>query len=73
MTYSLKDLYGGGLSSTLATSENTIPEDTENQHYADNTAENDQGMKVKVDKKMIWGAVLLFVGVMILMDIIDKL
>ena len=71
MVYSLKDMYSGLPASQMSTIEQTIPEAIEEEKYIDTeTVVNAEGQREVMDKTTIWGAILLFIGVMVLVHFI---
>jgi hypothetical protein len=71
-SYSFKDIYGeplpGGM---LSTTEQTIPEEEEREEYNEQISENGAGQKTVVDKNVIFGAVALFVTLLVLLNFIE--
>jgi hypothetical protein len=61
--FAMADLYPGD--NLISTSDSTIPEAEENAHYNNATVDTDTGVQV-VPKNQILGAILLFVGVMVI-------
>lgn len=64
--YAMNDLYPFS-NQTVTTSGETIPEDVERQHYQDSTVERSDGKTEVVDFKMIFIAILGFIGVAMLL------
>ena len=71
MNYSMSDMYPNTPNSQLPTSSQTIAEGEENQFYTDNTVEDNDGMKTTVDKEMILGAIVLFIGVLVTLHFME--
>lgn len=64
--YAMNDLYPMS-NATVTTSGETIPEDIERQHYQDNTVDRPDGKTEIVDSKMLFLAILGFIGVAFLL------
>lgn len=80
MVYSMKDFYGNSSSSTMTTSDQSIPEGDEERYYLDSqTSESpstgtDQNLKqvtTTANKALVWGSLLLLVVVMFLLHLIQ--
>jgi hypothetical protein len=56
---------------TIPTSGQTIPEDEEQRHYTDKVADGEMGTQTVVNKKMIFGALGLFVLLLVILHFID--
>lgn len=70
--YSMVDIYGLGTSSTLSTTEQTIPEDEENLDFNENITDDTNGKKkLSSGNSKIWGAILLFIGITVILHFID--
>jgi hypothetical protein len=67
--FSIRDLYGSG--ATLSTNEQTIPEDEEREDYQQEVVVNDQGKQEVVDKKVIWGALILIGALLLILHFIE--
>lgn len=71
LAYSLSDIYPR-TSSVLTTTEQTIPEsDEEKQYFDSDTITNDNGKKEILNKTTVWGAILLFIGLLILLHFME--
>jgi hypothetical protein len=67
--YSLNDIYpNSGMSNVVQTSAETIPEDDEREHYTDSTSQNSDGKSEVVDKKIILGALLAGIVLLVVLD-----
>ena len=64
MYYPKSDIYPG-MSDVPTVSENTVPEETVQNTDNSTTTQANGNLKVQVNTKMIWGAMVLLVGVML--------
>jgi hypothetical protein len=71
MTFSFADMYPGSKSNQAATAEQTIPEVSENESYQDTVSTNADGMKKNVSQSEIFGALALFVGLLVVLHFLE--
>jgi hypothetical protein len=71
MVYSLKDIYGLQASSVLSTTEQTIAETEEQDSYINSDTIITEDGRKEVGKNKIFGAILLFVGVLVLVHFLQ--
>jgi hypothetical protein len=68
LQYAFADVYPTMASSVMTTTEQTIPEGDEREHYMDtSTVVNEDGQREVLDKNNLWIALAIFVVVLFLL------